>query len=483
MNFILLGYFTILSLMCLYGFHRWRITRLYLRGGEAPGPPAQRFAELPSLTVQLPIYNERLVVERLIDACAALDYPAERLQIQVLDDSTDDSRELVQARVAYWRARGVNIVHIARNQRTGFKAGALAEGLKQASGEFVAIFDADFVPPPTFLRDAIDHFTDPAIGMVQMRWDHLNRHRGLLTEVQAILLDAHFIIEHGGRCRSQRFFNFNGTAGIWRKCCIEQAGGWQHDTLTEDLDLSYRAQLAGWRFLFLPQLTCPAELPARVDAFKSQQYRWAKGSIQVMRKLLPQIWRSRFPLSVKLEASFHLTGNLCYLLMLINSIAFVIPAMVLRQGLPWKMVLFVDGFFFLFLSMTFIYFYTTAQRFAVPGLWARLRFVPALMALGIGLTVNNARAVIDALLGRQSPFVRTPKQGDNQSDTRGYRLPFSPWSLVELGLGLLYSGAIIWAISNGVWASLPFLLLFQNGFFFMGLSSLWESRGTQQAPV
>lgn len=472
MSFILLGYFTILGLLCIYGFHRWRITRLYLKAADPPGPPAERFVQLPKITVQLPVYNERHVVERLIDACAVLDYPADRLQIQVLDDSTDDSRALARDRVAYWRARGVDIVHLVREQRTGFKAGALAEGLTQATGEFVAIFDADFVPPVSFLRDGIDYFTDASIGMVQMRWDHLNRHGGVLTEVQAILLDAHFIIEHGGRCRAQRFFNFNGTAGIWRKRCIEEAGGWQHDTLTEDLDLSYRAQLAGWRFLFLPQLTCPAELPARVDAFKSQQYRWAKGSIQVMLKLLPLIWRSSFPLSVKLEASFHLTGNLCYLLMLINSIAFVIPAMVLRQHFPWELVLLIDGFFFLFLSLTFIYFYTTAQRHLGISRWDRLRYVPALMSLGIGLTVNNARAVIDALLGRKSPFVRTPKQGDRAEIATTYRLPFSAWSLLEMALGLVYTCAIVWAIANHNWASVPFLLLFQNGFWFMGLSSL-----------
>jgi len=480
---ILIGYFSILSVLAVYGLHRWHITRTYKKHARDVIMPLQRFTVVPKVTIQLPVFNERFVVERLIDACAQIDYPSDNLQIQVLDDSTDDTVDLVAKRVTWWQDQGIDIVHIHRTDRSGFKAGALEAGLASASGEFVAIFDADFVPPSTILRDTIHFFTDSGIGMVQARWEHLNRETDTLTQVQAILLDAHFIIEHGGRCNSGKFFNFNGTAGIWRKICIHEAGGWQHDTLTEDLDLSYRAQLAGWRFQFLPDVTCPAELPAGTSAFKSQQHRWAKGSIQVMLKILPKLWASNLPLKVKMEASFHLTGNIAYLLMIVNAMFFVIPAMVVRQDLDWRLVMFVDGPLFLFLSGTFIYFYMTAQKVVFKDLAGRGRYIPALMAIGLGLSVNNTRAVIEALLGHQSPFVRTPKDGGQASATsQDYRLPINVWSFLEIGLGLFYTGAIFWAISSGTWASIPFLVLFQNGFLFMGLKTLLEARRGPKGP-
>lgn len=475
-TFILCGYFSILAVLCVYGLHRWHITRLYKKYAQQAPPPKSRFRLAPRVTIQLPTFNEKFVVERLIDACANIEYPRDRLQIQVLDDSTDETVDLARARVAYWQEKGIDIVYIHREDRTGFKAGALEAGLASATGEFVAIFDADFVPPPTILRETMDYFTDEEVGMVQTRWDHLNRSHDTLTQVQAILLDAHFLIEHGGRCFTGRFFNFNGTAGIWRKQCIVDAGGWQHDTLTEDLDLSYRAQLAGWRFMFLPEVTCPAELPGRVSAFKSQQHRWAKGSIQVMRKILPQIWKSPVPLRVKMEATFHLTGNICYLLMLFNSIFFVVPSMVVRQDLDWRLVLLIDGPLFVMLSASFIYFYMTAQKAVFQTMSGRGRYIPALMALGLGLAVNNTRAVIEALVGQESPFVRTPKEGDKPLKTQAYRLPANIWTFLELGLGLFYTGAIIWAITSGTWASIPFLVLFQNGFLFMAFHSIMENR-------
>ena len=300
-----------------------------------------------------------------------------------------------------------------------------------------------------------------------------------------MMLDAHFMIEHNGRSASGLFFNFNGTAGIWRRAAIDEAGGWEHDTLTEDLDLSYRAQLKGWRFLFLPDLDCPAELPASMTAFKSQQHRWAKGSIQVMLKILPKVWRSDVPLRVKMEATFHLTGNIAYLLMIINSIFFLIPSMVIRGHQDWKLILFIDGPLFMMLSVSFVYFYLSSQKIIFGHTKGRKRFVPALMSVGIGLGVNNTRAVIEALFGHESPFVRTPKDGDKQNRAvkkSGYKLPRAGLGIFEVGLGLLYATAVVWAFATQVWASIPFLLLFQNGFLYMGIMTLreeWQQKNSQ----
>ncbi len=477
-SLILTCYFGILVVLCIYGWHRIHITYLFHRYAKQVPQPETRFDELPIVTIQLPVYNEKFVVERLIDAAVAVDYPKDKLQIQVLDDSTDETRELASNKVAAFARLGFDIQYLHRVDRIGFKAGALEAGLKKARGAFVAIFDADFIPNPTVLRESIHYFSDPKVGMVQTRWEHLNREQNTLTQVQAILLDAHFMIEHGGRCYSDRFFNFNGTAGIWRKTAIADAGGWQHDTLTEDLDLSYRAQIKGWRFLFLPDLTCPAELPTDMIAFKSQQHRWAKGSIQVMKKLLPRIWRSSLPLKVKVEATFHLTGNLAYLLMLTNTLFFVIPSMVVRRDLDWQSVLFVDGPLFLLASVSFIHFYLSSQHAIFQSIKGRKRFIPALMALGIGLGLNNTRAVISALLGRTSEFVRTPKTGAGGSINSLQMAPYfsrrEAWAYLEVMIGVMYTGAIIWAVMSGTWASIPFLVLFQNGFFFVGVKTLAE---------
>ena len=483
--FILISYFSILLILCIFGWHRLHITRLYKKHGRKVPIPRSNFEDLPLVTIQLPIFNEKFVVERLIDATIDIDYPKEKLQIQVLDDSTDDTKALARDRVAHYQKQGFDICHIHRQDRTGFKAGALAEGLRAAKGEFIAIFDADFIPNPNILQHCIHHFTNSELGMVQTRWGHLNRGLSLLTQVQAIMLDAHFMIEHNGRSASGLFFNFNGTAGIWRKSAIDDAGGWQHDTLTEDLDLSYRAQLKGWRFLFLPDLVCPAELPESMTAFKSQQHRWAKGSIQVMLKILPKIWRSSVPLRVKIEATFHLTGNLAYLLMIINSIFFLIPSMVIRGHQHWKLILFVDGPLFLMLSASFVHFYLSSQKAIFKTTKGRKRFVPVLMSVGIGLAVNNTRAVIEALAGKESPFVRTPKTGNGSNKSAkksGYTLPKAGWGYLEIGLGLLYSVAIVWAIASHIWASIPFLLLFQNGFLYLGIATLrdeWRRKTVQ----
>src|SRR6266436_1205079 len=308
----LAAYFFVLIVLAIYGWHRYYLVYLYMRNRDKeprPGPPLD---PLPVVTIQLPLYNEMYVAERLIEAVCRIDYPRDLLEIQVLDDSTDETRSIADRAVRRFAAQGTDIRYFHRADRSGYKAGALEAGLKVARGEFIGIFDADFIPTADFLTTLIPHFHNPKVGMVQARWGHINQNYSLLTKIQAILLDGHFILEHGGRNRGGRFFNFNGTAGIWRREAIADAGGWQHDTLTEDLDLSYRAQMKGWRFVFLQDVVAPAEIPVEMNAFKSQQHRWAKGSVQTCKKLLPRILASDLPLAIKTEATFHLTANFAY---------------------------------------------------------------------------------------------------------------------------------------------------------------------------
>ena len=316
---LILGtYFFVLVILAVYGWHRYFLVYLYMKNKDKVPVPSTPLERLPVVTIQLPIYNEMYVADRLIDAVCLIDYPRELLEIQVLDDSTDETTSVAERAVRRNAAQGIDITCIHRTDRTGYKAGALEAGLKAAKGQFIAIFDADFIPTADFLRRTIEFFGDSKIAMVQARWGHINHDYSLLTKVQSILLDAHFVLEHGGRNRSGLFFNFNGTAGIWRREAISDAGGWQHDTLTEDLDLSYRAQLRGWKFVFVPGLIAPAEVPVEMNAFKSQQHRWAKGSIQTCRKLLPRILRSKhLPIQVKTEAFFHLTNTIVYPLMVV----------------------------------------------------------------------------------------------------------------------------------------------------------------------
>ncbi len=470
-------YFAILLVLTGYGVHRWYLVWLYARHRGRSRPPRQRFHEPPILTVQLPMYNELYVVRRLIDAVCRLDYPRERLQIQVLDDSTDETTELARREVARRRAEGFDIELLHREERTGFKAGALAAGLQRARGELIAIFDADFVPPADFARNLIDHFTDTDVGMVQARWGHLNPGHSALTRVQSMFLDGHFVIEHTARNRSGRFFNFNGTAGIWRRRCIEDAGGWQHDTLTEDLDLSYRAQMRGWRFVFVPDQVAPAELPVEVGAFKTQQHRWAKGSIQTARKLLPRILGSRLPLRVKSEAVLHLTANVGYLLMVALALL-VVPAVWIRAEISHWTLLLVDLPIVLFSSMSVAAFYVTAQREALGSWRGLLRWVPFLMAVGIGLSINNSRAVIEAMRGKPSSFRRTPKynlaRGVSLSQRR-YRGSINRDTWIELGLAGYFAVATATAAAAGLWGSIPFLLLFEVGYAYTALTALAQA--------
>ncbi len=477
---ILIPYFTILGILSIYGLHRYYLTFLYLKNRNKAPRPLERFDSLPRVTVQLPIYNERYVAERLLDSVTRIDYPREQLEIQVLDDSIDETRIICSQLVAEYARAGVPISYCHRENREGFKAGALAEGLKKAAGEFIAIFDADFAPPPSILRDMVHYFTDPQVAVVQGRWTWINRHTSNLTEVEAIMLDGHFVIEHGARNFSGRFFNFNGTAGMWRRSAIVDAGGWQHDTLTEDTDLSYRAQLKGWKFVYDPRIVCPSELPVEMNAFKTQQSRWAKGLIQTAKKLLPVIWRSSQPLDIKLEASFHLTANIAYPLMTLFALI-LLPAMIVRFYQGWYQMLYLDLPLFLASTCSVSSFYMVAQRELYPETWpSRVKYIPLLMATGIGLAVTNAKAVVEALLGIDSAFVRTPKyrveSREENWERKKYVRSRSGWiPAVELALGgyFLFNLAYSFAIENYFIA--PFLALFFTGYTYTGMMSLLQA--------
>ena len=478
---VLLPYFAVMIVLALYGVHRYTMCYLYFkyRKNYNPNPP-RHFDELPMVTVQLPIFNEQFVIDRLIEAVCAMEYPAEKLEIQVLDDSTDETQAVAAGIVDRYAALGHPIVYIHRTNRHGYKAGALDAGLKVAKGEYVAIFDADFVPPTDWLMKVIHHFAEPEIGMVQTRWTHLNRNYSMLTQIEAILLDGHFVLEHGARVRTGDFFNFNGTAGMWRIQAITDGGGWQHDTLTEDTDLSYRSQLAGWKFKYLPEVECPSELPIEMTAFKTQQARWAKGLIQTSIKVLPLMLKSDVPRRIKVEAVYHLTANLSYPLMVLMSAALV-PAMICRFYQGWFQMLLID--FPLFAASTFsiAVFYLMSERELFPKTWMKtFLYLPFLMALGIGLTVTNTKAVVEALLGMKSPFVRTPKyrvaRKGEKSQAAKYRkrLVLAPW--IELLLGCYFFGAILYTFSNHNYFTAPFLILFVIGYWYTGLMSLLQGR-------
>src|SRR5436189_3449879 len=383
----LAAYFFVLIILAIYGWHRYYLVYLYMKNRDKGPTAVIPLDPTPVVTIQLPLYNEMYVADRLIDAVCRIEYPRDLLEIQVLDDSTDETQSIAELAVRRFAAQGVDIKYYHRTSRSGYKAGALEAGLKAARGEFIAIFDADFLPTPDFLTRLMPHFADPRVGMVQARWGHINQDYSLLTKIQAILLDGHFVLEHGGRNRSGRFFNFNGTAGAWRRVAIDDAGGWQHDTLTEDLDLSYRAQLRGWQFVFLADLIAPAEVPVEMNAFKSQQFRWAKGSIQTCVKLLPRILRSKQPLRVKAEAFFHLSANFNYLLMSLLSVL-MFPAMWVRYNMGWTEMLVIDVPLFAAATLSVCNFYIVSQRELYPDWRTRLKYLPFLMSIGIGLCVN-----------------------------------------------------------------------------------------------
>lgn len=486
---VLALYFGSMAALSAYGLHRYALIRLYYRHKDrALGPPPTRLSSLPRVTVQLPVYNERFVVGKLLDAVTELDYPRDRLQFQVLDDSTDETRAALERAVAQLRERGEPIELIHRSRREGYKAGALQAGLPRATGELIAVFDADFTPTPDFLRRVVPYFDDPSVGMVQARWTFRNRDHSLLTRLQAMLLDGHFVFEHGARARSGRFFNFNGTAGILRKAMIADAGGWQGDTLTEDTDLSYRAQLRGWKFLYAPHIEVPSELPADMASFQTQQYRWAKGLIQTGLKLLPRILRSDFPVRVKTEAFFHLTANLAYPLLSLLAVL-VLPSMLLRYAYFEGRLLWLDlpAFAATFCSLSS--FYALAQReLGQGGIRRYLHLLPLLVATGIGLAVSNTRAVLEALAGSKSPFERTAKYSDVPGSVAAGRRIYGQrggWRVAGNLCAAVYAvGCLGAAVHLGHWTGVPFVALFVAGFSYAAGTMLWQARrSSQPAPL
>jgi cellulose synthase/poly-beta-1,6-N-acetylglucosamine synthase-like glycosyltransferase len=476
---MLVPYFTILIILSIYGLHRYDVIRTYFKHRKnATKEPPRHFAELPPVTIQLPLYNERYVVERLIEEVVKIEYPKDRLQIQVLDDSTDDTAPFAEALVERYRNMGYPIEYHHRSNRHGFKAGALQEGLETAIGEMVAIFDADFCPPPDFLLRTIHFFADPGVGVVQTRWSYINRDYNFLTEVEAMLLDGHFILEHGARSRAGYFFNFNGTAGILRRKMIDDAGGWQHDTLTEDSDLSYRAQLKGWRFVYVPGLDCPSELPVGMHGFQVQQSRWAKGLTQVARKLLPSILKADIPRRLKAEAVMHLTPNLSYPLMIVVS-ALMLPVMIVRFYMGWMQMVFLDLPLIAASFWSISLFYVVAQRELYPKHWKRsVLMMPMLMAVGVGLTIINTRAVLEALFGVQTAFARTPKYaiGDRpvNLEVKKYKRRSGILPYLEIAFGTYFLAMIVFALQTYNFFSIPFLGLFVFGYYWAGFATLYQ---------
>ena len=489
----LIIYFLVLFILSFYGSHRYQMAWLYYKHKQNPPqeqpPLSDRADEVPFVLIQLPIYNERYVIDRLVEQICAIRYPRERLLIQVLDDSTDDTQEIARAAVDLWSTLGEPIIYRHRLNRIGYKAGALQEGMEEVDCDLIAVFDADFLPNPDFLEKLVPHFSSDETGMVQARWEHINRNSSLLTQAQGILLDGHFMIEHTARNRSGRFFNFNGTAGMWRRECILDAGGWEHDTLTEDLDLSYRAQMKGWRFIYLNDVTAPAELPVEMNAFKNQQHRWAKGSIQVALKILPKILKSDQPFNVKYEAILHLTANIAYVMMILLSL--MLPfALRIRVDHGWREAILIDAPFFLGATVSVCIFYALSQIEVSPTEGRkRLRFLPAVLGVGIGLAVNNTKATFEALFGHQSPFVRTPKwatvkdgeradEGLKQPIAKSYRGGRGMIPLFELSLGLYYVYTVYYCLVERLWVALPFMALFMWGFLYTAFMSLFQWVGT-----
>ncbi|HLJ47523.1 MAG TPA: cellulose synthase family protein [Bryobacteraceae bacterium] len=477
--FVLIPYFVVLVILSVYGCHRYEMIRGYYKNRiKIPEVAPVQFENLPRVTIQLPLYNERYVVQQLLEQTLRMDYPRELLQIQVLDDSTDDTHEFTERLVAEYAASGAPIEYHHRANRHGFKAGALQEGMKSATGEFIAIFDADFLPPVDFLRRTVHFFADPKIGVVQTRWGYTNRHYNLLTEVEAMLLDGHFVLEHGARFGGGMFFNFNGTAGILRARMIEDAGGWQHDTLTEDSDLSYRAQLKGWKFVYVPSVECPSELPVETYGFQVQQSRWAKGLTQVAIKLLPSILRSDMTRRQKIEAFMHLTPNISYPLMILITLL-LWPVMIVRFYMGWMQMVTIDLPLVVAAFWSLSAFYILAERELFPGNWKRaLVLTPVLMAAGVALTLVNAKAVIEAIFGVQTSFARTAKYAIGQQKAKLANVKYrrkSGWlPYAELVVGSYFVLMIGYAIDTWNIPSIPFLLLFVVGYYWAGFSTLYQ---------
>jgi len=484
------AYFGVLLLLASYGLHRSHLVltclRLRKKLAEKNVPPTPLESDLPHVTVQLPLFNEATVAVRLLEHVARIDYPRDRFEIQVLDDSTDETGQLVRAAIRRFAdeptTSDLDIVYIHRVDRTGYKAGALDAGLKVAKGEIIAIFDADFLPQPEFARALVPHFADPKVGMVQARWGHLNRDLSLLTRVQALMLDGHHLVENRARAAAGWLFNFSGTGGMWRKSAIADAGGWQHDTLTEDLDLSYRAQLAGWKFVYREDVVTPAELPEDVSAFRAQQYRWAKGTVQTARKLLERVWTSRLTLDQRLEAFFHLTPHFAYPLMVFLSVL-LLPALILMPATDPKTMLMIDLPLCIGTTGSLAAFYTMAELAQGRRRRDALKQLPALLALGAGLAPHLSKAVLEGVSTMAGEFVRTPKKGNNS--VRYHQRADLP--MTEVALCLLSLGSVVASIETGHWFATPFAMIFTFGYGYVAslvaLEQVARRRAAQLQPI
>ena len=474
-DIVLVSYFLSLLILLIFGSHGFIM--LYYHNKYRSNNPVENknFTPDKKVTIQLPLYNEVFVVDRLINSVCEMDYPNHLMEIQVLDDSTDETSDLVAKLVKLKQAEGFNIYHVRRGSREGFKAGALKEGLKISTGDYIAIFDADFVPKKDFLSRTLKYFNKPNIGMVQTRWEHLNGDYSLLTRVQALALDGHFVIEQSVRNKAGFFINFNGTGGVWKKACIEDAGNWQADTLTEDLDLSYRAQLKGWKFVFLKDFTTPAELPFEINALKAQQFRWTKGAIETAKKILPLVWKSGIPLRVKLQSTFHLTNNFVFPFILLAGILNV-PLIFIKNSGPHDTIFNLMAIFVLAFISSFL-FYLYSQKDVHADWRKKIALFPLFMAGSMGFALNNSRAVIEGLLNRKSEFVRTPKykvvnKNDSMSTLKYVNKKIQLSVYVELILAVYCLIGVVASIYFMELASLPFQLMFFIGFAFVSFTSL-----------
>ena len=480
---VLIGYFVSLSILFLFGLHGFVMMYYHRKYGHKIPEPNKDFKDDVLVTIQLPLYNEMYVIERLIDSVCEIDYPKDKMEIQVLDDSTDETTAIVAKVVEAKQKEGFDISHVRRGSREGFKAGALKEGMKIAKGEFIAIFDADFIPQKEFLKKTLSYFTDDKVGMVQSRWEHLNGDYSIITKAQALALDGHFVIEQTVRNKSGFFINFNGTGGVWRKKCIIDAGNWHADTLTEDLDLSYRAQLNGWRFVFLKDFTSPAELPSEINALKAQQFRWTKGAVETAKKILPLVWKSKIPLRVKLQSTFHLTNNLVFPFILLAAILNV-PLIFIKNSGAHEIYFAVMSLFVLAFVSSFL-FYMYSQKDIRTDWRKRIVLFPLFMAGSMGLAVNNSRAVFEGLMNRKSEFVRTPKfkQVSGKETFVGNKYLNRKLGLsvfVEAVLAVYCFMGVISSIYFMELASIPFQVLFTLGFSFIAYTSIKHAYATKK---
>ena len=480
---VLIGYFVSLSILFLFGLHGFVMMYYHRKYGHKNPVPDSEFKPDKLVTIQLPLYNEMYVIERLIDSVCEIDYPKDKMEIQVLDDSTDETTSIVARVVEEKKKLGFDISHVRRGTREGYKAGALKEGMKIAKGEFIAIFDADFIPQKEFLKKTLSYFTDDKVGMVQSRWEHLNGDYSIITKAQALALDGHFVIEQTVRNKSGFFINFNGTGGVWRKKCIEDAGNWHADTLTEDLDLSYRAQLIGWRFVFLKDFTSPAELPSEINALKAQQFRWTKGAVETAKKILPLVWKSKVPLRVKLQSTFHLTNNLVFPFILLAAILNV-PLIFIKNSGAHEIYFAIMSLFVLAFVSSFL-FYMYSQKDIRTDWRKRIVLFPLFMAGSMGFAVNNSRAVFEGLMNRKSEFVRTPKfKQESDKDT----FVGNKYLSKKLGLSVFVEAVLAVYCFIGVLssiyfmelASIPFQVLFTLGFSFIAYTSIKHAYATKK---